>query len=491
MQNDGLVPVGLPLIAYAEPLCRSARVLVVSSAALTVSQAALERGARQVHVFERDAARRSEAEIRSPSNLISFSAPEAGLREGIFDLIVWENLATERDRNACLRLIGRLLAPRGVALIAAPNPEARHRVLTTTESVEPLDYYGLYDAVSGVLPHVRMLGQVPFLGVSLVDFAAEGDPEPTFDASLVPARAEEPDTFVAVASRHPRALDGYLVVQLPFPVAPALGRRVEDSAPVETGPARGHTPTKAQRLLRTEDSRLELRSSAQSKAADPRPPSTPKPPDAGRAEEARFIAKLKEQLARQEAWIVELEGRAAIADQRADAAESELDLLRETHANREQLAGAELALLRREKDEAQAEISRTRSRANDLSDLLELQQAELASLREDTSTESDVHRLESQLKEQGLELRRLEEQLRLAERTARALIRKLEAATLAVPSGPTTESRAVPPGPPATDIALLDRLVQAEAELVTLRWTVSMLSKPREAPPRKESAGSE
>lgn len=443
MPNAESLPAGLPLIAYAEQLCKAARVLVLSDSALTLAEAALARGARLVHVFERDAARRAEAEIRSPSRSITFSAPDEGLREGFFDLIVLENLANEPDPDASLRLLGRLMAPRGVALIGAPNPEAGERLLTASSEQNLLDYYALYDAVTRALPHVRMLGQVPFVGYALIDFAAEREPEPVFDASLVPARGEEPDYFVAFASRYPRTLDEYLVVQLP---SSGLSRT---QAPPTTTPTGALVPVGA-----------------------PAPAARPEPTPAQAAPKEEATAALRKQLAQQETWILELEARAAIADERADASESELDLLRETLGNREQLTTAELTSLRQERDASRGEIDRLHARANDLSDLLELKQAELATLSADDSIETEIPRLESQLKEQGQQLRRLEAELREAERTGRALIRKL--AVLAEPEPPIrTEPE---PSPKQTAGHLVDRLVHAEAELVSLRWTLSMLT---------------
>ena len=89
----------------------------------------------------------------------------------------------------------------------------------TTNTNKTLDYYALYDAVAAQFPHVRMLGQMPFVGYALADFGTEREPEPTFDSGFVPGGAEEPEWFIALASEHPTRLDEFAVIQLPFRAA--------------------------------------------------------------------------------------------------------------------------------------------------------------------------------------------------------------------------------------------------------------------------------
>ena len=79
-----------------------------------------------------------------------------------------------------------------------------------------LDYYALYDAVKSEFEHVRMLGQAPFVGYVIADFAPEGTPEPSLDTAFLPGGAEEPELFIAVASQKPVELEAFAVVQLPY-----------------------------------------------------------------------------------------------------------------------------------------------------------------------------------------------------------------------------------------------------------------------------------
>jgi predicted nucleic acid-binding Zn-ribbon protein len=509
MSNPESLPSGLPLIAYAEHLCKGSRVLLSAELALPLAEALLERGARLVHVFEKDPVARAEAETRAPIPQLTFSAPDYDLREGFFDLVLVENLGTEQDPVAAARGYARLLAPRGAALIAAPNPEVSDRIFAGDRRGRALDYYTLYDAVAGAFPLVRMIGQVPFVGRALIDFSAEGEPSPVFDTSLLPARGEEPDGFLALASREAKSVEGYVVVQLPSSV---LERSGVHGAPPPTlssvPPAHVVSPSPAAAppsLASVERVAQILRDDARERELETRAL-------AFEAREKKLEAREKEleqRLARQEAWILELEARAATADERADAAEAELDELRERQGNLEQSNSRARAGLAEQQAAVQAELERLRRRANDASDLLELKQSEiraleaellplkaeiaplraevvplraevvplraevaplraevealrteLANLMGDAGPGEEVEKLEAQLKEQGQRIRSLERDVREAERTGRELLRKLN----------TERERAAAPGVAA-------RLVEAEAELVSLRWSLQIIGR--------------
>jgi SAM-dependent methyltransferase len=444
----------LPLVAYVEAFCRQARVLWVGDARSALPRALLERGARLVYACDRDVARRREAAARSQDRSLTFGALDDGpaaLREGFFDLALVENLAAEENPKDVLAAVARLLAPRGVALVAVPNPESRQPLLPSARSQRPLDYYALYDAVVSTLPEVRMLGQVPFVGYAVVDFSAEGDPSPVLDSSLAPARGEEPDYFVALAGRERRALEEYAVIQLAARDVLAASR--VDAEPA-AAPARGS---------------------------------------------AASASALQKKLEKQEAWIQELEARAATADERADAAETELDEAREQLGNLQQAHAQERTNLMRERDALKSEVEQSRRRLSESDDRLAAKEAELAKLKAETpalkaktealeseatalkdklaalsekagalegevtalrsegDNDSDLAKLEAQLQERGERVLRLERELLEAERVGRELVRKLRE-----------------PSTPGNAQALAERLALAEAELITLRWSLEL-----------------
>jgi SAM-dependent methyltransferase len=267
----------IALAAYAEPLASNRRVLVFGNALASLSLQLLERGARSVHVCDADAVRASEASARNRSTQISFSSlaeSDLSLRDGSFELTLVDNLGAF-NALALLRTAKRALSSRGVAVIACPNPEAAFPLLrSNAPGATSLDYYALYDAVAAEFEHVRMLGQTPFVGYAIADFSASGEPEPALDTSFVPGGAEEPDSFIALASNQEVRLDEFAVIQLPT-------RRMLGSIGLK----------------------------AEAPAA---PASTTK--DA--------------ELARLNQWLKELESRASTADERADHAETELEELR-------------------------------------------------------------------------------------------------------------------------------------------------------------------
>ena len=83
------------------------------------------------------------------------------------------------------------------------------------DSSTVLGYYELFDLVSLQFSVVRMVGQAPFIGYAVADFAPDGEPEVTVDTSLLDA-TEEPEWFLAIASERAVALDPFAVIEIPF-----------------------------------------------------------------------------------------------------------------------------------------------------------------------------------------------------------------------------------------------------------------------------------
>jgi chromosome segregation ATPase len=227
---------------------------------------------------------------------------------------------------------------------------------------------------------------------------------------------------------------------------------------------------------------------------------------------------------RLEAWIQELEARAVAADERADAAESELDELRELHGNLQQDRRQELEPLHQERSSLKAELERHVRQKHDLGEALQTAQLEIASQQtqiatlqsqiasqqaqvatlqsqisshqtqtialqsqiaalqsqlvseqaraaaleqklasssDDSENAEELRRLESLLAERGEHIRSLERDLREAERTGRELVRRLER-----PNAPV----AAPPAPSAS----AERVAELEAERLVLTWALAI-----------------
>lgn len=443
------------LAAFAESLVEGRRAVVFGSALSPTARLLLERGARLVHVCDPAPLRVAEALRRATVpglTLSTLNDDEIAAREGAVDFVLVEHLGAF-DARSIVEKARKLLAVRGVALFVTPNREARRPLLPTSEpAAAPLDYYALYDLVKAEFEHVRMLGQAPFVGYAVVDFAPEGEPEPVVDSDFVPRGSEEPELFVAVAARHRPNVPGHALVQLPL-----------ESVMVHAAPA--------ERPVR---------------------PERQSPPP-----------ELLRKLEQQEAWIRELEGRAATADERADTAEDELEALRERLAHEEgavskqavELAveqaaqraaaeqaefAAELERERDEKDAARRERDAFATRIRDLEAELEERSAELlAASSELAQKTAELHaigseaagdrdrelaELEERLAERGHEIRRLERELTEAERIGKELVAEMRLGGAALAGGASSDELD----------ALALRLATAEADREALSWVASI-----------------
>lgn len=227
------VDASVVIAPYLEPVVRGRRVAIFGDATRPLGPALLERGARLVHVYDPDAARVAEVLALRGSSRTLMTAPlpegDVAVRDGAFDAVVVPDLTIFDPVDAIVAQARRLVASHGHAVFASPNPEA------LPEGLEPpsqglLSYYELYDVIALQFPEVRMLGQAPFAGYVIADFAPEGEPDVVVDTSLVEREAQEPRWFLALGTQQPRRLDPYTIIQVPGGVGDggvvdAAGRR--------------------------------------------------------------------------------------------------------------------------------------------------------------------------------------------------------------------------------------------------------------------------
>ncbi len=212
------------LSAFLEPLVRGRRVAVLGDATTGLPGELGERGARLIHAYDPDAARAAEALASvapGKSSPVSYAllGDDLGVRDGAFDVVIVPDLALFSDPAELLRKTRRLCAPSGAAVIGTRNARFEGRRLIEPREAfrgkAPPGYYELYDLVSLQFAKVRMIGQAPFVGYTVADFAASGELEVSVDTSLLNA-SEEPEYFIAVAGDRSIALDAYTVVGLPW-----------------------------------------------------------------------------------------------------------------------------------------------------------------------------------------------------------------------------------------------------------------------------------
>jgi hypothetical protein len=389
------------LAAYAEPVVNGRRVLFIGPALSALPERLLERGARLVHVCDPDPVRLGEAQAKNRSGNVSFSALADGhfaLRDGAFDVCLVEDIGIS-DPVPMLRRIRRALAPRGVAILASLNPEVRMPLLPHRPSgVIALDYYALYDAAKAEFEHVRMLGQAPFVGYVVAEFAPEGSPEPSLDTAFVPGGAEEPELFLAVASEQPIELEAFAVVQLPY--RSVVAGNTQDGEALR----RARSAEQASR---------------------------------------NKLSELEAELATERQSVVTRDTKLREAETRVFARDAELAALRqELESKNQQLAANEAAL---EELRAKAEQSVPSEDAS-------ASAAELAAL-------------EAALSERGELVRKLERELREAERVGKELVRQLP--------GSSPDSAAAETRPKAADAEVLaQKLAKSQADLIAMRWAL-------------------
>lgn len=482
MSESRLLRPSTALAAYGEPLIEGRRVLVFGEATSSLAENLLERGARAVHVCDRDPGRVAEASTRNTSRNVSFAPLGDGglaMRDGAFDVAIVENLAAVGDVSLGLSSIKRALSARGVALIACANPDVEVTLIEAARAPKiTIDYYSLYDAVAEEFEYVRMLGQTPFVGYAIADFAPDADPLPALDTGCVPGGAEEPEWFIALASHRALLLDEFAIIQLPF--SSTWRRSGSDEVDAMLRAARSAERRARQRVaaLEVENRRL-TRGMAKSEASED-------------------IERLEKDLKSRADLIEELEARCTAADARADEIQRQLDEYLEAQPRSDDSKAGRPAEEQREEDlqaaQRLADLERQVKQLN--GDLEEAEQrsqaAEEASKRSrealeqtrhrevelrrtleagDSEPERDIAHLEAQLAERGREVLRLQRDLSKTETMAKNLLQELEE---------LNESQAGS-GQSRRDLELqLDELAQRnaarEADLVALRWTLAQLS---------------
>jgi SAM-dependent methyltransferase len=436
--TESAIEPAIVLAAYAEPVASGRRVLFVGPAVSALPARLLERGARLVHVCDPDPVRVAEATAKNRAKEVSFSALADGhfaLREGAFDVCIVED-AGITDPVALMKKLRRALTPRGVAILASLNPETRVPLLPHRPSgVISLDYYALYDAVKTEFEYVRMLGQAPFVGYVIADFAPEGTPEPSLDTAFLPAGAEEPELFIAVASQQPVDLEAFAVVQLPY-------------RSVVTGAASNDTEA----LRRSRAEALELRGKLTEA-------------ETSLTSDRQGLAALRGKLSEAEtnlAGLAALRGKlseaeaALAADKQALAARDAK--LREAET-RVFARDAELLALRQELENKNQQLKQQESKLTELNGKLK----QGPSPEEAAAAAADLGALEKTLAERGEHIRKLERDLREAERVGKELVRQLP--------GGSPES-AAETRRKAAESELAQKLAKSQADLIATRWAL-------------------
>ncbi|MEO8877616.1 MAG: hypothetical protein ABI461_18625 [Polyangiaceae bacterium] len=463
------------LCVYAQPLVEGKRIVVVGDASSRIGSMLVELGARLVHVSDTG----TEGPVGvAPSRGVSFMPLPSGdfdVRDGAFDLAIIPDLSAISDRAALLARVRRIIGREGALLVAARNPGASAAQTSPHAAAASIDYYELYELISLQFESVRMIGQVPFIGVALVELGLEGeDTEVSVDAQLA-GETEPPEFFIALASQNDVALSPYAIVQLP---------QVEDS-PADVAPssigaraAIAESGLRADALAAQLDERNLAARELETRAAEAMAMAERIAADASRSEE-----KLETERTRHREQIAGYEEEVAARAARNAVLEGAFSAMEEASRDLERrVIAAERALEDRAEQAASMLVELDDARAAAAA-AAELNGSAL-------SHEGEVAELEAHLRNRGSHVADLEREIARREQIVLDLLSQLQHApkngVLEVVASPTTEPKA---DPDAAHNRLYDEnvllrskldalaleLARREGELATTAWRVTEL----------------
>lgn len=195
----------LTLAVYVEELATNKKVLFVGDPASPAPER-LARVARSVEVVSA----RSRVRGTRRGGRVALRRFPTAEDAGRWDLVIVPDLAAAGLATADkVRTVARWLARGGVLVAGTPDPDGPYA------HPGALAYEDLFDLLDPAFEHVRMLGQAPFAGFSVVDFAPPGDLGVTFDGSILEGAGERAQHYYALCGERDVVLDAYAVVQVP------------------------------------------------------------------------------------------------------------------------------------------------------------------------------------------------------------------------------------------------------------------------------------
>ena len=446
------------LAVYAESIVGGARVAVFADSSIGLGAKLMELGARTVHVWDPDVERAADEANHTSRGVVvrPYSEHDPDVRP--IDLAIVADLGIFADPGAIVRRARRMVGEEGVALVAAKSAEAARDSIS-----RPFDYYDLFDLVAPEFESVRMVGQLPFHGVALVELGEdEESPSVSVDTQLAES-GRGPDVFVVVASQHGARLEPYAIVQLPTPVSfheplhEAAGARLageergeerEDRGSEDRGSDGDDVDDERDRVRERGDDREDLRvgdvaTDALTQAQIRAELLTSQLEDMrGRAAEAEraneAVATLEEALRARSAHIVELEKSVSARGRELGELSSEVEEMRAA-ADAGRIAAAQVEEVARRADRAERRLA---ALEQELSTGVESQSKEL-------------FEMEQLLRERAQTLRGLEVELARRDQMVRDLVGTLDEHTRHQGSGAveTGDERAAEPevgaAPPA------------------------------------------
>lgn len=213
------------LAVYAESLAAGARVAVFGDSLLGLAERLVELGAHTVQVWDPDPERARSASLLVPRTVAvrAYGDPDSDAR--LVDLVIISDLGLFEDSSGVVRRARRMVGDEGVAIVAARSAE-----IARAEGVRAFDYYDLFDLLAPEFDSIRMIAQLPFYGIALVELGDEDEaPGVNVDTQLGES-GRAPEAFVVVASQRDVRLEPYSIVQLPLPALPLRDTAAEEAS---------------------------------------------------------------------------------------------------------------------------------------------------------------------------------------------------------------------------------------------------------------------
>ena len=192
---------------YIEDLLEGQRVLEVGCGSGAGAHYLARRALQVISIDPSAAALDNSRYAYSQPNLTFMRTEPANfqLKDNSFDMVLVPELKRFSTWGAFMPEVRRVLKPGGRALFAVANGDQGTEGMALAEFEEYLN---------DTFPNIRLMGEIPFSGVTVADFNPDGEVSPLLDCSLVP-EDEPPITYVALCSAGPMDSLGYGVLQVP------------------------------------------------------------------------------------------------------------------------------------------------------------------------------------------------------------------------------------------------------------------------------------
>jgi hypothetical protein len=200
------------LAIYAETLVSRGVVAVFGDSSAGVGELLLRLGARAVYVWDPDPGRALGRAAAAPRGLTVRRLAREDLGRRDFDVALVPDLGLFDDPGGLLADIRKMVGEEGVAIVTARNSEA-----SGGSEGRSFDYYALFDAVAAEFDFARMVAQLPFYGLALVELGEDGDTASGVSVDTQLGEDGPPDAFVVLGSQRDVRLDPYVLVQLAMP----------------------------------------------------------------------------------------------------------------------------------------------------------------------------------------------------------------------------------------------------------------------------------